>query len=362
MEIALALAAKGNGFTSPNPVVGAVVVKDGVIVGQGWHKACGGPHAEVFALDEAGEKARGATIYVTLEPCNHTGKTPPCSHRIAEAGIKKVIMAMRDPNPVAKGGKEFLEELGIEVITGICEDKAKKLNEIFIRYTLTKRPFVILKYAATLDGNIATVTGDSKWITGPASRQFVHETRHLVDGILVGIGTVLADDPSLSTRIENFSGKDPHRIIIDPELNFPIKAKMLHQESESDTFIVCDKLSKMDSDKQKKGKTLENMGVRLIEMDTQNGFFDFQAVMKRLGEEKITSILIEGGSSIIASALNQKTVDKVFAFFAPKFVGGNDGIPVCKGKGVQFMKDAIQLENTSVKCFKNDVMIEGYII
>ncbi len=228
MKLALDLAEKGRGWTSPNPMVGAVVVKDGRIVGRGYHQQPGGPHAEVNAIDDAGDRARGATLYVTLEPCNHFGRTPPCTRKILDAGIRRVVVAMTDPNPgVQGGGNPYLQDQGIQVTTGICEKEARTLNENFITWVTTGKPFVIVKCAATLDGRIATRTGDSRWVTGPASRQFVHRIRHGVDAILVGVETVKKDDPSLTTRLDGETGSDPTRIVLDTHLSIPLTAKML---------------------------------------------------------------------------------------------------------------------------------------
>ncbi len=361
MKKALSLAEKGKGFTSPNPLVGAVVVKDNIIIGEGYHEKYGSAHAEVNAIDNAGSECNGATIYVTLEPCNHTGKTPPCTQKILNAGIKRVVMAMSDPNPVAAGGADYLLQNGIEVVSGICEEEAVKLNESFIKYSTTKKPFVVLKYAATLDGMIATKTGDSKWISGPESRKFVHEIRHYVDAIMVGVDTVKADDPSLTTRLDGVKTKDPRRIILDTRLSIPEEAKMLRIGSNSDTILVSAKLDHTNKKLAEKRKRLENMGVSIIEAPLKNNLIDLNALMEQLGSMRITSLLIEGGSRVIASAMNAGIVDKVFAFFGPKMLGGDDGIPVCRGKGPDLMKDSIALSNINVRLSGNDVMLEAYV-
>jgi len=240
MKLALSLAENGRGFTSPNPMVGAVVVKDGRIIGRGWHQKAGGPHAEVHAIDDAGPEARGADLYVTLEPCNHHGRTPPCTKKILAAGIRRVVVAMDDPNPdVAGGGAEFLKQQGITVISGVCENDARRLNEFFITHVRKRRPFVILKTAATLDGRIATRTGDSRWVTGERARAHVHEIRHAVDAIMVGVNTILTDDPSLTTRREGGKpGVNPRRFILDTRLSVPDNAKVLRIPPASDTVIV----------------------------------------------------------------------------------------------------------------------------
>lgn len=359
MEMALSLAEKGRGYTSPNPMVGAVVVSGGTVVGRGYHRAYGGPHAEVYALDEAGEKARGATLYVTLEPCNHTGKTPPCTRKILAAGIADVVMALADPNPLASGGADFLRANGVRVRDGVCEDQARKQNEIFIHHVTTKRPFVIVKYAATLDGRIATRTGDSKWVSGPESRAYVHEIRHLVDGILVGIGTILADDPSLTTRIENMKGRDPRRIVLDSRLSIPETAGILHLESDSDTILVCGLLDRTDGVLQAKKSRLTARGVTVLETPLAGGQIDLNALMITLGAMGLSSVLIEGGSRVLSSALRSGIVNRVIAFYAPKLLGGDDGAPVCRGPGPEWMKDAIMLDNMTVHRRGDDLVIEA---
>ncbi len=329
MQMALGLAIKGEGYTSPNPMVGAVVVKDGRVVGSGYHQMVGGPHAEVNAIAAAGKLAKGATLYVTLEPCNHTGRTPPCTRKILEAGIKRVVVSMIDPNKdVAGGGADFLEQQGIRVTTGICREQAQKLNEAFVKFVRTRRPFVIAKCAATLDGRIATRSGDSKWVTGEKSRQFVHRLRHAVDGILVGINTVRTDNPSLTTRLPDGLGKDPVRIILDTHLSISPEAKLLRQESAADTILVVGQPLMQD-----KQTTFEKDGIRVIQSKLKNGLIDMDALMDRLGAMGLTSLLIEGGSRVLTSAFSAAIVDKVFFFYAPKILGGDDGIPICSGPG-----------------------------
>ncbi len=355
MRMALELAEQGRGWTSPNPMVGAVIVKGDEVVGKAFHQAAGKPHAEILALDDAGEKARGAALYVTLEPCNHTGRTPPCTQAILKRGIKRVIAGMKDPNPrVRGGGLDFLKRHGLNVSVGVCEDACRRLNEIFIKYVTTSLPYVILKSAATLDGCIATRTGDSKWITNPLSRQFVHELRHTVDAVMVGIGTVLQDNPQLTTRLETRKGSDPLRIVLDSHLSIPLDAQLLHLTSDSDTLIVMGR--KAPSEKR---KSLKRVGVRFLSLkDTQVGI-DLTALMAKLGEMGVTSLLIEGGSRVNASALRAGIVDKVYMFYAPKICGG--GIPVCGGMGVNLMEESIQVTDISVHRFGEDVMIEGYL-
>ncbi len=361
MQMALDLAKKGRGFTSPNPMVGAVIVKNGEVVGKGYHQAAGRPHAEINAIEDAGALAQGATLYVTLEPCNHTGRTPPCTERVLAAGIKKVVVAMKDPNPdVMGGGIDYLRSQGVHIAVGVCEDRAKTLNEIFLKYIKTKRPFSIIKCAATLDGQIATRTGDSRWVTGEESREFVHRLRHAVDAIMVGINTVILDDPSLTTRLknrqENARGRDPARIILDTHLRIPEDAKLLRLNSDSGTIIVTGPTVPKD-----KKARIERHGARVLETPLKDGLIDLDKLMERLGALSITSLLIEGGSRVIASALSAGIVEKAMFFFAPKILGGDDGVSICKGPGTPYMNRCIPVKNIHVRRFGDDVMIAGYI-
>lgn len=361
MEMALALAEKGAGAVSPNPLVGAVLVKDGEIVGKGWHKVYGGPHAEVNAIDDAGAAAEGATIYVTLEPCNHTGKTPPCTQKILENKIAKVVVAMKDPNPVASGGSDFLRANGIEVVEGVLEDKAKKINESFTKHLLTKKPFVILKCAATLDGKTATKTGDSKWITNPESRKHVHKIRNMVDAILVGIETVRKDDPSLTTRLDG-ECSDPVRIILDTKFSIAKDAKVITQKSEKGTIVAVGDNLKDDPEANSKKKIIcADNDVKVIFVPVKNGRIDIEALMVILGKDRITSILVEGGSTVATSFLEAGQVDKVCFFYAPKILLGVDSYPMLRGESPKYMKDALNLTGVNVSTFDEDVMIEGYL-
>ena len=357
MQMALDLAIKGEGFTSPNPMVGAVVVKESQVVGSGYHRKVGKPHAEVHAIDAAGERAKDATLYVTLEPCNHTGRTPPCTRKIIEAGIKRVVIAMLDPNrEVVGGGAEFLNQQGIQVTTGIRHKQARKLNEAFVKYVRTGRPFVIAKCAATLDGRIATRTGDSRWVTGEKARRFVHRLRHAVDGIMVGINTIRADNPSLTSRLPDGRGQDPVRVILDTHLSISPEAKLLRQSSTADTILVVGEALAQD-----KKTALEKEGVRVIQSALQNGLIDLRALMDQLGAMEISSLLIEGGSRVLASAFGAGIVNKVFFFFGPKILGGDDGVPICSGPGAKLMSQSIAVGDINVQRFDDDVMIEGYI-
>lgn len=356
MKKALELAKKGAGYTNPNPMVGAVIVKGGRIIGEGWHEVYGSNHAEVNAFNNAVEDVSGATMYVTLEPCSHYGKTPPCANAIVEKGIKKVVIGLEDPNPLVAGkGIKILQDNGIEVITGVLKEEGKKLNEIFLKYITTRLPFCILKTAMTLDGKIAAYTGDSKWITNELSRKYVHEIRNRVAGIMVGIGTVLQDDPLLTTRLDDSSGSDPIRIIVDSKAKIPLEAKVLNVESKAKTMIaVTEQANKF------KIKALEDKGAEVITIQSKDEKVDLGYLMKELGERKIDSVLLEGGSSINYSAIKEGIVDKVNVFIAPKIIGGSSAKTPIGGEGIAFMKDAISLHDIEIYRFGDDVMIEGY--
>jgi diaminohydroxyphosphoribosylaminopyrimidine deaminase/5-amino-6-(5-phosphoribosylamino)uracil reductase len=357
MKMAIALAVKGRGFASPNPMVGAVIVKNGKVVGRGYHKAAGEAHAEINAINDAQALAIDATLYVTIEPCNHTGRTPPCTLKIVEAGIKRVVIAMNDPNPdVTGGGADYIKNHGIDVTPGVCEDEAKRLNEAYIKYVTTKRPFVIIKCAATLDGRIATKTGDSRWVSGDESRIYVHRLRHGVDAIMVGINTVKQDDPALTVRLNDMNGLDPVRIILDTNLTIFEEAKVLHLNSNSDTIIITG--SSVSEDKK---NAIEALGAKVIQSPVKDGMIDLDQLMDRLGDLGITSLLIEGGGSVIASALKAGIVDKVIFFYAPKILGGDDGMPICKGPGPALMAGCMPVKDIHVRRFGDDVMIEGYV-
>ncbi|MCK5836181.1 MAG: bifunctional diaminohydroxyphosphoribosylaminopyrimidine deaminase/5-amino-6-(5-phosphoribosylamino)uracil reductase RibD [Desulfobacula sp.] len=358
MRMALSLAKKGKGFTSPNPCVGAVVVKNDQIVGKGWHRAAGKAHAEVEAIDDAHGNTRGATIYVTLEPCNHFGKTPPCTHKIIRSGITRVVIGCSDPNPYVKGGGiEYLKKNNIHVETGVLEKEAQTLIEDFIWYARTqKTPFVILKCASTLDGQIATSTGDSKWITNEKSRALVHELRHEVDAILIGSGTLHADNPSLTSRIENTITKDPIRIILDSKLSIDEAAKVICQESNAGTIIVTGPGATVD-----KKDRLEKKGVQILEVPLKNQRLDLSQLMIKLGEMSILSLLIEGGGKVSASALKEGIVNKVLFFLAPRLMGGSDGTPVFDGMGPEKIKDAFALKNVGVEMIDDDLLVTGYL-
>ena len=357
MRKALLLAKKAKGFTSPNPCVGAIVVRNNKIVGQGYHKAAGLPHAEVEALNDAGLKAHKATIYVTLEPCNHFGKTPPCTHKIIQSGIKKVVIGCKDPNPDVSGnGIQYLKDNNIEVVCGVLEPQAKLLIEDFTWYIKNKTPFVILKCASTLDGRIATSTGDSKWITNEKSRRYVHRLRHEVDAILIGSGTLHADDPSLTSRVKSFKTKDPVRVILDTNLSIKKNARVLTQNSSAHTIVV----TRADVSC-KKADLIKAMGAKLIQVPLKEEKLDLNKLMVKLGSMSVSSLLIEGGSAVAGSALRAKIVNKSMFFLAPKFLGSSDGIPVFNGKGPELIKDAFELKKMSISQFDDDILVQGYL-
>lgn len=354
MGIALELAKKGCGYTSPNPMVGAVIVRNGEIIGQGWHEKYGEPHAERNALASCKVSPRGATMYVTFEPCCHYGKQPPCTDAVIEAGIKRVVVGSGDPNPLVAGkGIKILREHGIEVEENILKKECDKLNEIFLHYISTGLPFVVMKYAMTADGKIATYTGKSKWITGEAAREYVHRQRHRYSGIMVGSGTVVADDPMLTCRISG--GKNPIRIICDSRLITPLISKIVATAKEVKTIIAtcCE-----DKDKISK---YEKMGCNILYIPESNGHIDLYVLMKRLGEEKIDSILLEGGAMLNWSALKSGIVNKAQIYIAPKLFGGDTAKAPIGGIGVEVPENAFRLKNTEMTRLGEDFLIEGEV-
>ena len=354
MQQALDLAGHARGDTSPNPLVGAVIVKDGQVIARGYHHQAGHNHAEINALENAEEEITGATMYINLEPCTHYGKTPPCSEAIIKSGLSRVVIAMEDPNPkIAGAGVKRLKEAGLEVEVGLLKEKAQRLNEIFIKYITTNKPFVILKNAVTLDGRIATKNGDSKWISGEQARSIVHDLRDRVDAILVGIGTVLSDDPRLTTRLPD-GGTDPLRIILDSRLNIPLTAKIINQDSPADTMVVTTSQASED-----KKKELMARGVRVLEIGSSRGI-DLTELLKRLAAEEITSLLVEGGSQVNSSFWAGRLVDKLYYFIAPKIIGGKEAVPVVAGEGVKKVKDGIKIVDKNIRQIGEDLLLVGY--
>jgi diaminohydroxyphosphoribosylaminopyrimidine deaminase/5-amino-6-(5-phosphoribosylamino)uracil reductase len=357
MQMALTLAGKGCGRVSPNPMVGAVVVNADRVVGQGYHQYVGGPHAEVNAIDDAGDAARNATLYVTLEPCNHFGRTPPCTQKILGAGINRVVVAMQDPNPdVAGGGNAFLVSRGVDLVCGVEEDAARRLNESFIKFVRTGKPFVILKIASTLDGRIATRTGDARWVTGEAARAYVHQLRHAVDAIMVGVGTVEVDDPQLTTRLENGRGVDPVRVVLDTSLRMSEKARMLHQASKAPTWVVCGSDAPLAAKER-----LRAEGAMIVQTPLRGERIDLDALMEQLAKRSVTSLLIEGGAQVAGAALRAGVVDKVVFFYAPKIYGGDDGVPICSGRGMDLMRESLAVSHIELDRMGDDIMVSGYL-
>ncbi|MBD8026174.1 bifunctional diaminohydroxyphosphoribosylaminopyrimidine deaminase/5-amino-6-(5-phosphoribosylamino)uracil reductase RibD [Ureibacillus sp. Re31] len=355
MQLALDLAASAKGNTNPNPVVGAVLVKDGVIVGTGLHRKAGEPHAEVHAFQMAGDHAKGATLYVTLEPCSHYGKTPPCAKLVKESEVSRVVVATMDPNPAVAGrGINMLKEAGIEVEVGLLEQEARKLNERFIHNMLTSKPFVISKFAMTLDGKIATYNGQSKWITSEEARLQVHELRHEVDAILVGIGTVLADNPSLTTRLPHRDGKNPIRIILDSELKTPLDANVM-DTSEASTIIVCNPhvdVTKMSQ--------YEEKGATILPIEKDASGLKIEDMLDELYKLGITDVLVEGGAEVNASFLRAGFINKFIVYIAPKLLGGRNSKTPFTGFDVETMEQALQLEIDSFEKVGPDLCITAY--
>jgi diaminohydroxyphosphoribosylaminopyrimidine deaminase / 5-amino-6-(5-phosphoribosylamino)uracil reductase len=354
MKMALELAATAKGKTNPNPVVGAILVKDGLIVGSGLHRKAGEPHAEVHAFRMAGEHARGATLYVTLEPCSHYGKTPPCANLVIESGVSRVVVAMQDPNPqVAGRGIGLIRNAGIEVDVGILEEEAKLLNERFIHNMLTGTPFIISKVAMTLDGKLATYKGHSKWITGEESRYKVHQLRNEVDAILVGIGTVVADDPMLTTRLKT-GGKNPIRIILDSELKTPINAKI------TDTKLAQTWIVTSESADPNVIKDFEQKGVEVLFVPKTEMGLDLGIVMKRLFEKGVTDLLVEGGSEVNGSFLRAGLINKFLIYVAPKVLGGRESRTPFTGSNVETMDEALDVNFHLVENIGEDLLITAY--
>ncbi len=347
MKQAIALARKGLGRTAPNPPVGALIVKNSKVIGKGFHPKAGLPHAEVFALEEAGEEAKGATLYVTLEPCTHFGKTPPCVDAIIRAGIKKVAIGVQDPNPVVTGqGIERLKTHGIEVNLGIASGEAAELIRWYEKWMRSSTPYVILKVAMTLDGKIATTKGDSKWITSEASREIVHELRDKVDAVLVGIGTVLADDPQLTCRISG--GRDPVRVIVDKDYMIPVTARCLGEK--------CLVFTSKDP---KKRKEILNTETKVVKISpSKTGRLSWDEIFSFLGKQGMHAVMIEGGSRINASVIRSRRVDQIMAFISPRLLGG--GISVTEGISPAKIAEAVSLKVFEIKQIGGDILIDAF--
>ena len=394
MQRAIALAKKGAGFVNPNPMVGCVVVKDNEIITEGYHEYYGGLHAERNALTNTAADCKDATLYVTLEPCCHHGKTPPCTDIIIEKGIKKVVVGLLDPNPLVSGkGISILQDAGIEVVTGVEEDKIKELNKVFLKYIKTKRPYVILKTAMTLDGKIASHTGDSKWITNEKSRQLVHKLRSEMMGIVAGIGTVKADNPMLNCRIEGQQSTDnsqqslttkvhqPIRIIVDTKASISLDSNIVKTANEYRTILAigrdvtpvasekneCRDVTPVaseqttDNRQQTTDEKLKSFNVEILQCEEKDGHVDINDLMIKLGQKGIDSLLLEGGSCLNAAFLEAGCVDEVYAFIAPKIIGGEHSKSPIGGKGIELMRDAITFGKIEIEQIENDILIKGKI-
>jgi diaminohydroxyphosphoribosylaminopyrimidine deaminase / 5-amino-6-(5-phosphoribosylamino)uracil reductase len=354
MNLAIENARAMKGQTDPNPLVGAVIVNDNRIVGIGAHMKAGEPHAEIHAIRMAGERARGGTIYVTLEPCSHYGRTGPCALAIVQAGLRKVVVATLDPNPIVAGnGVKILQEAGIEVVVGVCLQESQKMNEVFNKFIVRKIPFVTLKSGITLDGKIASYTSDSKWITSEEARHDVHHLRNQNASILVGVNTVIKDNPELTARIPN--GRNPIRVILDSTLKIPFESKVV-TDRKAETWVF----TSLSHNKDKKEK-LEGLGVKVFVTRDANKV-QLNDTLERLGESSVSSLLIEGGGEVNASFIQNKLVDKVILYMAPKLIGGRDAPSFFEGTGFEKMRDAVELSNISVEKIGRDFKFIGYPI
>jgi diaminohydroxyphosphoribosylaminopyrimidine deaminase / 5-amino-6-(5-phosphoribosylamino)uracil reductase len=355
MKLAMQLAGNAIGRTSPNPLVGAVIVKDNRVVGCGWHRKAGTPHAEVHALNQAGELAQGADVYVTLEPCAHYGKTPPCAKALVEAKVKNVYGGLLDVNPkVAGKGFKILEDAGIHVEYGFLQDELRKQNEVFFKWIEHKKPFVVLKAAMTLDGKIATATGQSKWITNETSRAYGYKLRDIYDGIMVGINTVIEDNPMLTARVDG--GKNPIRIVVDSSLKIDINANVVQDKSAKTIIATTDKA---DKDKILKLQA-QDVDVIVVDKD-KNDKVDIEKLLDILGQQNICSILVEGGATLSGSFVAKKLVDKVYFFIAPKIVGGKEAKTPVAGTGILNLQEALALKDIQVEKLDEDILIIGRV-
>ena len=355
MRLAMQLAGNAIGRTSPNPLVGAVIVKDNRVVGCGWHRKAGTPHAEVHALNQAGELAQGADVYVTLEPCAHYGKTPPCSKALVEAKVKNVYGGLLDVNPkVAGKGFKILEDAGIHVEYGFLQDELRKQNEVFFKWIEHKKPFIVLKAAMTLDGKIATATGQSKWITNETSRAYGYKLRDIYDGIMVGINTVIEDNPMLTARVDG--GKNPIRIVVDSSLKIDINANVVQDKSAKTIVATTDKA---DKDKILKLQA-QDVDVIVVDKD-ENDKVDIEKLLDILGQQNICSILVEGGATLSGSFVAKKLVDEVYFFIAPKIVGGKEAKTPVAGIGILNLQEALALKDIQIEKLEEDILIIGRV-
>ncbi|MGR3177423.1 MAG: bifunctional diaminohydroxyphosphoribosylaminopyrimidine deaminase/5-amino-6-(5-phosphoribosylamino)uracil reductase RibD [Candidatus Anammoxibacter sp.] len=355
MQMALDLAEKGRGLVEPNPLVGAVIVKDGRIAGKGYHERFGDYHAEVNAIKDAGKDCSGSALYVTLEPCSHHGKTPPCVEAIKQAGIKTVFFAIQDPNHVTKKrGAEILKDAGLVVNEGLLQNEANKLNAPFFKLINEKMPYVTAKWAMSLDGKIATHTGDSRWISNEESRLHVHRIRGRMDAIMVGIGTAITDDPLLTCRVD--AERTPARIVIDNNAKLPLDSQLV--KTIKDASVIIATTQKAPDNRVKK---LEDAGCKIIKVDDNDGLVDLKQVLEELGRRQFTNVLVEGGSRILGSLFDNCLVDKTVTFIAPKIIGGKDAKSPVSGKGITNISQAIQFDDIKISQCGNDTVVEGVV-
>lgn len=354
MQWAIKLAERGKGWVNPNPLVGAVIVKEGRIIGEGWHERYGGWHAERNAFKSCGEDPAGATMYVTLEPCCHYGKTPPCTEAVIEHRIARVVIGMKDPNPLVAGkGIALLQAAGIEVVAGVEEDKIREQNRVFLKYITTSRPWVVMKTAMTLDGKIAAYTGDSHWVTGEEARSRVQEMRSTYMGILVGSSTVLMDNPMLNCRLPK-EVRQPVRMVVDSSARIPIGSKLVETAGQFPTWIAhTGKAKEEDLEK------LRRKGVITLLCREKEGRVDIGDFLKQVGEAGIDSVLLEGGGTLNETFIREGKVDEVYAFIAPKLVGGKESKTAVEGKGFDRMEEAVVLQQVKVEKVGEDILIRG---
>jgi diaminohydroxyphosphoribosylaminopyrimidine deaminase/5-amino-6-(5-phosphoribosylamino)uracil reductase len=354
MRLACRLARRAAGRTSPNPMVGAVLVRGGKIIGKGYHRIAGGDHAEIAALKQAGARAKGATLYITLEPCNHQGRTPPCTDALIRAGIKEVVAGTKDSNPLVAGrGFLRLRRAGIRVRMGLLEVECRELIEAFAKFITKRLPFVTLKLAATLDGKIATATSDARWISGAKSRETVHRLRGEIDALLVGSATVGADDPQLTCRVAG--GRNPWRVVLDSRLRLSLAAKILHQADPEKTIVAT-----AINASTKKARAIEALSAQVWRLPLSKGRIAWRPLLRELARAGIVSVMIEGGAAVAASALKDKVVDKVLFFYAPKILGG-DGRAMIDSLNLRRMRQAISLKRIDVRRSGEDILVSGYL-
>ncbi len=359
MEYALSLARLATGYTSPNPAVGAVIVKDGIVVGMGYTQPVGSDHAEVMALRQAGDRARGATMHVTLEPCCHFGRTPPCTQAIIDAGVAEVHIALLDPNPlISERGVRELNEAGIKTCVGACQQEAYEINEAYIKYITTGLPFVMAKFAMSIDGKIATRTGDSRWIGSDGARKYVYTLRYTVDAIMVGVNTVIVDNPRLTARGCGGKGgtgkKQPLRLVVDSKGRVPLDAHIFEQPGE----VLLAVVEPFDHEKKEE---FTQTGAEVLEVPGEGGLVDIEALLRILGKREVVAILVEGGGKLLGSLFDHHLVDKVLAFISPIIIGGDKAKSAVGGNGVNNIAEALHLNQVSMRSFGDDILVSGYV-